>query len=154
VLFFNLGKSNFILKSNQKLIQEFLTSFLINGSKKAPPPKAITKFCFFISSMLIFFSIFLKYSSPLFSNISFMLFFSLISIMLSMSINSSFSLFAKLFRWLIFQHPSFQLIQGFFSIILPILNLIYHKYVLFSEFKYIFLLCNLNTIDNQALEAQ
>ena len=35
---------------------------------------------------------------------------------------------------------------------LPILNLIYHKYVLFFEFKYIFLLCNLNTIDSKVLD--
>jgi len=32
------------------------------------------------------------------------------------------------------------------------LNLIFHKYVLFIKFKLIRKLCNLNTIENKALE--
>ena len=55
---FNDGASTKL--SVQKLIEEFLTSFLIELLMNAPPPRAITMLFFSSSSRVIFFSTFLK----------------------------------------------------------------------------------------------
>ena len=42
----------------------------------------------------------------------------------------------------------------FFSTLYNFYDLIFHKYVLFIEFKLILKVCNLNTIENKALETR
>ena len=123
---------------SQKLTEDFNISFLSTLFINAPPPNAITTSFFLRTCNVTFSSKSLKYCSPLSLNIFFIDFCSFFSISLSTSINLIFNFFANNLPIVTFQHPSFQLKQGFFSKILPIKNLIYHKFVLFFEFKYIF----------------
>ena len=76
----------------------------------------------------------------------------------SISINSSIStklylsLLDKILPIVDFPTPIIPVKVRFFATLASFLVLIFHKYVLFIEFKLILKVCNLNTIENKALE--